>query len=368
MTTGKPDPAGIHITALLPAHNEEVTIADAIASLQAQSRPPDRILVIADNCTDRTPQIARASGAEVLETVANRDKKAGGLNQALGLLLPEAADHQVFLVMDADTVLSPRFLEVAEGRLTENPDYGAIGGLFFGEDGGGLIGALQRNEYFRYQREVRYKGGRVMVLSGTASVFRATALRDVAQARGSALPGTPGKVYDTLALTEDNELTVALKTLGWGMVSPQECRTVTEVMPDWRSLWRQRERWQRGALENLRNYGLTQVTRTYWRQQLGITYGVIALQAYLILLVLVLLAEDTWAFYPFWLGISAVFVIERVSSVWRGGWQARLIAAPLIIEILYDMFIQAVFVKAVWDFLRRKDADWNYVPREEQAQ
>ena len=54
----------------------------------------------------------------------------------------------------------------------------------------------------------------------------------MADARGTLLPGTAGRVYDTLALTEDNELTIALKTLGARMVSPLECRVITEVMTD----------------------------------------------------------------------------------------------------------------------------------------
>ena len=60
----------------------------------------------------------------------------------------------------------------------------AVGGLFYGEDGGGLVGQFQRNEYARYQRVVARKLDRVFVLTGTASVIRGYALRAVAQARG----------------------------------------------------------------------------------------------------------------------------------------------------------------------------------------
>ena len=84
-----------------------------------------------------------------------------------------------------------------------------------------------------------------------------------------------------MALTEDNELTIALKSLGALMISPAECTVVTEVMPTWRALWAQRLRWQRGALENLGAYGVTAQTVRYWAQQLGIGYGVIALGCYL---------------------------------------------------------------------------------------
>jgi biofilm PGA synthesis N-glycosyltransferase PgaC len=99
----------------------------------------------------------------------------------------------------------------------------------------------------------------------------------VAEERGRNLPGVPGDVYDTVALTEDNELTIALKSLGALMISPPDCTVVTEVMPSWRALWAQRLRWQRGALENLGAYGLRPSTFRYWAQQLGIGYGVIAL-------------------------------------------------------------------------------------------
>ena len=48
----------------------------------------------------------------------------------------------------------------------------AVGGLFYGEEGHGLIGQFQRNEYLRYGREIRRRRGRVFVLTGTASMFR----------------------------------------------------------------------------------------------------------------------------------------------------------------------------------------------------
>ena len=50
------------------------------------------------------------------------------------------------------------------------------------------------------------------------------ALKAVADSRGTLIPGPPGQVYDTLAMTEDNEMTLALKSLGAKMVSPMQCR------------------------------------------------------------------------------------------------------------------------------------------------
>ncbi len=259
---------------------------------------------MADNCTDATVRLAREAGVDVFETVDNDKKKAGGLNQAIARVLPGMGENDCVMVMDADTTLDPGFLEAAARRLSDDRALMAVGGLFYGEEGGGLIGLFQRNEYTRYQRDLKRRRGRVFVLTGTASVFRSRALRAVAEERGRNLPGIPGDVYDTVALTEDNELTIALKSLGALMISPPDCTVVTEVMPTWRALWAQRLRWQRGALENLGAYGLRPATFRYWAQQLGIGYGVIALAAYLGLIVLMVVATDTWVWFPFWIGVG----------------------------------------------------------------
>jgi cellulose synthase/poly-beta-1,6-N-acetylglucosamine synthase-like glycosyltransferase len=350
----------VELVALIPAHNEAAAITAALDSLRAQCRAPDRVVVISDNSTDDTVDVARRAGAEVWETHGNTARKAGALNQGLARLLPELGDDDAILVMDADSVIARGFLERAERLLTSRSRLGAVGGVFDGAPGGGLLGQLQRNEYTRYGRDIARKGGRVMVLTGTASVIRVRALQQVAAARGTVLPGTPGQVYDTLALTEDNELTLALKTLRWDLVSPAECRVVTEIMPTWRDLWRQRLRWQRGALENLRHYGLTPVTRRYWGQQLGIGAGAVALALYFLLLLITALTH-TWGWHPLWLGVGVLFVVERVLTVWKAGRRARVLALPLFLELFYDVVIQAVFLRSVLDIVRRRAAQWHHV-------
>ena len=393
-------PVHSRITVLIPAHNEAGGIGQTLAALAEQTRLPDRVLVIADNCSDDTALIALAQGAEVYETVGNSDKKAGALNQALQsrfrrgavdtgrpdplvpaprrrasdhsgepggrhhvverLPGPDLRDDDYVLIMDADTVLSPQFLEVAAASLDSSDSIGAAGGLFFGRADPGLLSQLQRNEYVRYSRDIG-RSGRVMVLTGTGTLFRARALRDVARARGRVLPGTPGQVYDTLALTEDNELTLALKTLGWSLTSPLVCEVFTEIMPTWRDLWKQRMRWQRGALENLRHYGWTRTTARYWMQQLGIGFGVLAFRAYLWLTVLLVASGAGVRFSVFWTAVGCVFLLERVVTVWKGDWKARLLAATLVIELCYDLFIQAIFVRSLIDLLGGRAATWHHV-------
>ncbi|SDS98187.1 glycosyltransferase family 2 protein [Microterricola viridarii] len=358
----------ITITVLIPAHNEEASLPDTLDSLFSQSPPPDRVIVVADNCTDGTERVAAARGVEVFRSVGNAHKKAGALNQALAVLLPDQGDNDVVMIMDADTQLDGGFLAAAASRFASDRALMAVGGLFYGEPGHGLIGQFQRNEYIRYSRELKRRRGRVFVLTGTASLFRAVGLRAVASGRGTSLPGIPGDVYDTAALTEDNELTIALKSLGGLITSPSECTVVTELMPTWRTLWNQRLRWQRGALENLGAYGVKPQTVRYWAQQLGIGYGVIALFGYLSLLLVMALSLDTWVWFPFWLGIGAVFTLERVVTVWKGGWRARLLAVLLIPELCFDMFLNCVYVKGILDSAIGRRAAWTHLQHEARAE
>jgi biofilm PGA synthesis N-glycosyltransferase PgaC len=201
----------------------------------------------------------------------------------------------------------------------------------------------------------------VFVLTGTASLFRPRALRTVAAERGVSLPGVPGDYYDTVVLTEDNELTLALKSLGALMISPPDCTVVTEVMPSWRALWAQRLRWQRGALENLGSYGMRPQTFRYWAQQLGIGYGVIALLSYIALMLVMVLAIDSWIWFTFWIGIGALFTLERVVTVWHGGWRARLVAASLFPELGYSLFLDVVYLKGILDITLNREAAWKHV-------
>jgi poly-beta-1,6-N-acetyl-D-glucosamine synthase len=198
-----------------------------------------------------------------------------------------------------------------------------------------------------------------MVLTGTASLLRVAALSDVARFRRHE---QSGQVYDTGALTEDNELTLALKTLGWRLVSPPVCQVYTDVMGTWRDLWNQRMRWQRGALENLRSYGLTRITARYWFQQVGMAVGVLALQLYLLVLATTL-AGGHLQVRPFWVGVGAVFLVERLVTVWSAGRRGRLLAAPLVIEMAYDLFLQAVFVRSLIDIALRREARWGTAAR-----
>ena len=351
----------ITITVIIPAHNEADLISHCITQVRTQLRPADRIIVISDNSSDDTRELAVKAGVEIYETVNNHQKKAGALNQVLKHLADGMHHNDLVMVLDADTVLDAGFIDTAIRKFEDDRGLAAIGGVFYGEPGHGILGQLQRNEYFRYARLLKRRHGRVFVLTGTSTIFRSYALKIVAESRGSMLPGNFGDVYDTHALTEDNELTMALKTLGALMISPSECGVVTEVMPTRNQLWAQRMRWQRGALENVGQYGVTRTTLRYWGQQLGLGYSAIALTSYLLLMLITFLAVDNWIWFPFWLGVGFIFIIERLASVWKAGWKGRILAAFLIPELTYDMFLNAIFIKSLIDIAFNRSASWGHI-------
>lgn len=360
------------IVAVIPAHDEQDQIVATIRSLRDQTRPPDRIIIAADNCTDDTVSLARSEGVEVIETVENTHKKAGALNQVLEALLPDMEAHGGVLIMDADTVMSPRFVAVAAGHLdgtrsvrsrdrrTGRP-IGGVGGLFIAKPDGrpNLVRTLQRNEYARYCTEVSSKGGRASVLTGTGTLFSVAALRSVWEARSAGrLPGGTS-IYDVWSLTEDNEMTLAIKHLGYRCVSPASCVVETDIMATWPELWRQRLRWQRGALDNLRHYGWTSVTRRYALKQAAMYLGGVFSLLYVTLLLTTLVLFGGIEVNVFWTSLTLIFVAEKLVTIWpRSTWGQRAVAASLLPELAYDAFQWTVYLKAGAMSLRRTNQSW----------
>jgi biofilm PGA synthesis N-glycosyltransferase PgaC len=350
----------VHV--LVPAHNEGGSVGATISSMRGQTLPPRSITVVADNCTDHTVGAALIEGARVFSTDGNTEKKAGALNQYLRRHLPGMDPDDFVLVVDADSTLAAEFLDVALRRFSADPLLGAVGGVFTGNRPRSVLEQAQANEYVRFARSVARKRGQVMVLTGTATVYRVRALLQVTEQRERFLPGRTGDVYDTSALTEDNEITLALKHLGWHLVSPRECVVRTELMPTVGDLHRQRLRWYRGAIENLLTYGWTPVTARYWMQQLGLLLCTMLFSLFVVVTVLdASLGLIRWS--PWWAVVSLLFLTERIVTGWRiGTWRGRLLAMAVLPEIAYDLLLQATFVRAGVHILRRAEAHWAHAP------
>ncbi len=120
---------------LIPAHDEELLLADVLDKLRGLQYPERqrRVVVIADNCSDRTAEVARAHGAEVLERRApDRRGKGYALEWAIRKLLAEenragerasgrageaSPAFDAVVVLDADSELCEEFLHEMNAAL-----------------------------------------------------------------------------------------------------------------------------------------------------------------------------------------------------------------------------------------------------------
>lgn len=108
------------LVVLIPAYNEERLVARCVGSLLGQTYPSDlyRIVVIADNCTDRTAAIAVEAGAEVMiRTEPDRRGKGRALRWAMDELLAGAERLDAVIVVDADSVADRHLLGALEKEL-----------------------------------------------------------------------------------------------------------------------------------------------------------------------------------------------------------------------------------------------------------
>jgi cellulose synthase/poly-beta-1,6-N-acetylglucosamine synthase-like glycosyltransferase len=92
------------LAVLVPAHDEAQGIAATLQNLRSQLRPGDRLLVVADNCSDETAAVARAEGAEVVER-QHATERGKGYALAFGVEHLRQAPLPLLVIVDADCEL-----------------------------------------------------------------------------------------------------------------------------------------------------------------------------------------------------------------------------------------------------------------------
>ena len=92
------------------------------------------------------------------------------------------------------------------------------------------------------------------------------------------------------------------------------------------------------------DYGWTRVTLRYWGRQFLSFLGVLATLLYVGSLVAAVGVGFT--LHPFWLALTGVFALERVVTVRARGVRQMALAAPVVIEFVFDIFLQAVQARA----------------------
>jgi cellulose synthase/poly-beta-1,6-N-acetylglucosamine synthase-like glycosyltransferase len=103
----------IRFLILVPAHDEELVIHRCLGAIQADRRPGDRVLVVADRCSDATADIARSFGAAVLERGVEDEPGRAAARQA-GLEHARIWEWDAVLMLDADSIVEPGFFAACE--------------------------------------------------------------------------------------------------------------------------------------------------------------------------------------------------------------------------------------------------------------
>jgi len=243
----------MRVMAVVPAHNEEKRIADTILSLQQQTHVLEPIVIVVDNCTDRTVEIASSfPDVVVFETIDNYYKKSGAINQYLETLRPDETD--VILLMDADTILAPDAVEIGVKHFKDSEVAAVCSkagvmkappNLKWYEN---LLYRLQKMEYAIYDSQRVGTLNNIKVVHGMAALHQWSAMQEAG-------------LYNVHNLTEDYFLTLVYKTLGYRSVSEVRMRAWTEIPHAVKTLWKQRLRWYRGGVDGLRELGWREGTR-----------------------------------------------------------------------------------------------------------
>ncbi|MFQ6334979.1 glycosyltransferase family 2 protein [Methylophilus sp. 3sh_L] len=102
----KVQPQSASIALLIPAHNESTGISATLESIKKSATPNTRIVVIADNCSDNTAEIARSNGVEVIERV-HETLRGKGYALDFGIQHLKTNPPEVMIVFDADCIVYP---------------------------------------------------------------------------------------------------------------------------------------------------------------------------------------------------------------------------------------------------------------------
>jgi cellulose synthase/poly-beta-1,6-N-acetylglucosamine synthase-like glycosyltransferase len=233
------------IAFVVPAHDEELTIERTLRSLFGVDYPREHfdVIVIADNCMDRTAEIARRAGAIVHE---RRDDSLRGKGYALrwcfDRLLSGKIEYKAVVVVDADSVVSSNFLGVMNFYLEKGAR--AVQSSDMVEPQPGAWSAEVTRVGFTLYNYVRPLGRRVVGCSaglrGNGMCITSDTLREV-----------PWQAY---SLNEDLEYGLVLLLRGISVVFAPEA-TVHATMPmNADNAETQRARWETGRFPLIRNY------------------------------------------------------------------------------------------------------------------
>jgi cellulose synthase/poly-beta-1,6-N-acetylglucosamine synthase-like glycosyltransferase len=228
---------------LVPAHDEELLLADTLRSFDGLRYPADRfrVMVIADNCTDDTAGVARACGVHCLE---RHDLERRGKPHAIAWALTQMAleEHDAVVIVDADSTVDPDFALAlaAIGPLRHRAAQTFIDIGNRDESALTVLGATFSLMRFRVINAIKRRAG-LNVPFGTGLVLGT----DVLRAHG----------WQAFSICEDWEQYALLTAAGVEIANVPDAHTYVQEARSLEQSASQRRRWAAGKIEVLLKRG-----------------------------------------------------------------------------------------------------------------
>src|SRR2546426_3753250 len=242
---GKPGEAESYqpeVAVLIPAYNEEKVIERTVRAVLESNYPNLRVIVMDDGSSDKTLEVAREAFAaeEASGRVLILTKPNSGKAEALNFGLEHLHDEEIFVSIDADTVIArdaisrlvPHFLDPIVGAVAGNAKVGNRINLWT---------RWQALEYItsqNFERRALNMLGAVSVVPGAIGAWRTSAVREAGG-------------FDTDTVAEDADLTMALLERGYRVEYEDRALAYTEAPVNANGLMRQRFRWSFGILQSV---------------------------------------------------------------------------------------------------------------------
>jgi cellulose synthase/poly-beta-1,6-N-acetylglucosamine synthase-like glycosyltransferase len=228
---------------VVPAHDEAAVIGRTVASLLTVDWPREafRVLVVADNCSDATAQLARAAGADVIER-RNLTRRGKGYALEYGF---ESSDRRgwadAIVVVDADTVVSSNLLAAFAARIERGAHamqahYGVLNPH---DSWRTRLLAIAFAAFHTLRSRARERLGLSCGVRGNGWCVTRRLLRTVP--------------YRAFSITEDLEYGIDLGIIGYRVQYAGEARVESEMVTSERIARSQRRRWEDGRLALLRS-------------------------------------------------------------------------------------------------------------------
>ncbi len=238
-----------HYAVLIAARNEEKVLPLLLNSIKEQTYPAELIdiYVIADNCTDRTADVARSMGAITYE---RQNKEKVGKGYALEFLFHRIKKekgfraYDAYMVFDADNVLRKNYIEEM------NNAYSAGNKVLTSYRNSKNYGKnwVSAGYALWFMRESCHLNNPRSLLGTSAAISGTGFLID-----SSIIERNNG--WKFFLLTEDVEFTVDCILHGDRVGYCHAAELFDEQPETFRQSWRQRMRWAKGFFQVFRNYG-----------------------------------------------------------------------------------------------------------------